>query len=183
MLFSPHGEALKGRVRRRGVLHHLARRQARTDFLDDVDRPAFINALAHVLHTRQANLSRLMWNIDGVYAQTFIRRRGPRKTLNLRPLQSHPGQYRHPPARGMSLHGYQSRTRPEGQTSARLRVEQIPSPHWKAVCPVWLDRTGCARNTLRKRIVPWRPKICRVHGARRGRTVGRALQAAGILGR
>lgn len=80
-------------------MYHITSRGDRREpiALDDVDRSAFIEVVAEalkrfdarawayclmgdhyhlVLHTRQANLSRLMRHINGVYTQTFNRRHG-----------------------------------------------------------------------------------------------------------
>lgn len=82
-----------------GALYHVTSRGDRREpiFEDDVDRQALLDTLAHalsrfdaralayclmgnhyhfVLHTRQANLSVLMREINGVYTQRFNRRHG-----------------------------------------------------------------------------------------------------------
>ena len=87
------------RIEYEGAVYHITSRGDRREpiALDDVDRSAFIDVLAHalerfdaqawayclmnnhyhlVLHTSQANLSRLMRHINGVYRQTFNRRHG-----------------------------------------------------------------------------------------------------------
>lgn len=80
-----------------GAVYHVTARGDRREpiFVDDTDRHALLNVVAHaltrfdaqmlayclmgnhyhfVLHTRQANLSRLMRQINGVYTQAFNRR-------------------------------------------------------------------------------------------------------------
>lgn len=87
------------RIEYQGAVYHITSRGDRREpmALDDVDRSAFIEVLAQalkrfdarawayclmgdhyhlVLHTRQANLSRLMRHVNGVYTQTFNRRHG-----------------------------------------------------------------------------------------------------------
>ena len=82
-----------------GAVHHVTSRGDRREpiFRDDGDREMFLDILAHtlerldaqvlayclmgnhyhlVLHTRQANLSRLMRQLNGVYTQDFNRRHG-----------------------------------------------------------------------------------------------------------
>ena len=87
------------RIEYQGAVYHITSRGDSREpmALDDVDRSAFIEVLAQalkrfdarawayclmgdhyhlVLHTRQANLSRLMRHVNGVYTQTFNRRHG-----------------------------------------------------------------------------------------------------------
>ncbi|MFO1321482.1 MAG: transposase [Burkholderiales bacterium] len=82
-----------------GAVYHVTSRGDRREpiFRDDEDREMFLDILAHtlerldaqvlayclmgnhyhlVLHTRQANLSRLMRQLNGVYTQDFNRRHG-----------------------------------------------------------------------------------------------------------
>jgi putative transposase len=82
-----------------GAVYHVTSRGDRREpiFEDDVDRQALLNVLAHgiarfdaqvlayclmdnhyhfVLHTRSANLSRLMRHVNGIYTQSFNRRHG-----------------------------------------------------------------------------------------------------------
>ena len=91
------GHARWGQVLR--IAHHVTSRGDRREpiYCDDDDRLAHLDAIAHamdrfdaqvlahclmgnhyhlVLHTREANLSRLMRHVNGVYAQTFNRRHG-----------------------------------------------------------------------------------------------------------
>jgi len=82
-----------------GAIYHVTSRGDRREpiFVDDDDRQALLQVLQQaterfdaqvlsyclmgnhyhlVLHTRQANLSRLMRHLNGVYTQTFNRRHG-----------------------------------------------------------------------------------------------------------
>lgn len=82
-----------------GAIYHVTSRGDRREpiFVDDTDRAGLLNVLAQgmqrfdaqvlayclmgnhyhfVLHTRQANLSRLMRHLNGVYTQDFNRRHG-----------------------------------------------------------------------------------------------------------
>lgn len=82
------------------IAYHVTSRgdQREPIYCDDDDRLAHLDAIAHpmdrfdaqvlahclmgnhyhlVLLTREANLSRLMRHVNGVYAQTFNRRHGP----------------------------------------------------------------------------------------------------------
>lgn len=82
-----------------GAVYHVTSRGDRREpiFVDDIDRAALLTVLAQgmqrldaqvlayclmgnhyhfVLHTRQANLSRLMRHLNGVYTQVFNRRHG-----------------------------------------------------------------------------------------------------------
>jgi putative transposase len=82
-----------------GVVYHVTARGDRREpiFLDDGDREALLGVVGQamgrfdgqvlsyclmgnhyhfVMHTRQGNLSRLMRHVNGVYTQSFNRRRG-----------------------------------------------------------------------------------------------------------
>ncbi|WP_218244941.1 transposase [Pseudomonas sp. 09C 129] len=107
-----------------GVVCHVTSRGDRREpiFVDDADREALLAVVAQgmlrfdaqvlayclmgnhyhfVLHTRQANLSRLMRHINGVYTQVFNRRHGKVGHFGSR----HPGRSRGLPAGGSSLWG------------------------------------------------------------------------------
>jgi putative transposase len=87
------------RIEYAGAVYHVTSRGDRREPIakDDTDRALFLDVLGHalqrfdaqawayclmgnhyhlVLHTREANLSRLMRQINGVYTQTFNRRHG-----------------------------------------------------------------------------------------------------------
>ena len=97
-----------------GAVYHVTSRGDRQEpiFEDDDDRLALLNVVAQalsrfdgqmlaycmmgnhyhfVLHTRKANLSKLMRHINGVYTQTFNRRHVKGRPPLSRSLQGHSG--------------------------------------------------------------------------------------------
>ena len=135
------------RIEYPGAVYHVTSRGDRREPIakDDVDRPLFLKIVGQaaqrfdarawayclmgnhyhlVLHTREANLSRLMRQINGVYTQSFNRRHATERPSVSRPLQSHTRGPRQLRAGGVPLR----RSRP----ACKSKAQHQQNPHQRA---------------------------------------------------